>query len=91
MLESMSSRLLNEWMVYLSQEPFGDELLDTHLATITAILYNANRPKKEKARQVKDYKFWQTPQQTFDAQGFFDTLKTWALMSGASESSDNQP
>jgi len=83
MLESMSSRQLSEWMAYFTLEPSGDELLDTHLATLSALLYNANRPKSEKAKQVKDFKHWPVPEKQFDAQGFFDNLKSWALMSGA--------
>lgn len=83
MLESMSSRLMAEWMAYFGIEPFGDELLDTHLATITAILFNANRTKSEKARQVKDYQQWKPLPKPFDGQEFFDRLKGWATLSGA--------
>lgn len=90
MLESMSSRLLAEWMMYFKQEPFGDELLDTHLATITAILFNANRPKGEKARQVSDYQQWKPPAKPFDAQGFFNNLKSWAILSGAKQKDNRE-
>lgn len=88
MLESMSSRLLAEWMAYYQMEPFGDELIDTHLARIAALLFNANRPKKEKARETKDYELWKHPAKPFDAQGFFDNLKSWAILAGAKKDSE---
>lgn len=89
MLEAMPSRLLDEWMAYFGLEPFGDELLDTHLATITAILFNANRPRGEKTRQVKDFQQWRrSSAKPFDAQRFFDNLKSWAMLSGAKKKDD---
>lgn len=75
MLRQMPAHLLTEWMAYYNLEPFGEEVMDHHLATMTAILFNANRPKKEKARQPKDYKLWKQLRKAFDASEFFSNLK----------------
>jgi len=74
MLKRMSSRTLTEWMAYHNLEPFGDELLDIHLANITATLANSNRAKGSAAVQPKEFRLWKEIK-TFDAQAFFDNLK----------------
>ena len=74
MLKRMSSRTLTEWMAYHELEPFGDELLDIHLANITAALANANRKKGSAAAQPKEFRLWKEIK-TFDPQAFFENLK----------------
>lgn len=74
MLRRMSSRTLSEWMVYNKLEPFGDQLLDIHLAEITAILYNSNRGKGSYAKETKHFRLWEE-EKKFDPQEFFDRLK----------------
>ena len=75
MLQEMSSRTLTEWMAYHRLEPFGDELLDIHLANIAALLANANRKKGAAAMQPREFRLWKEIS-TFDPQAFFDGLKS---------------
>ena len=74
MLARMSSRTLTEWIAYRNLEPFGDELLDIHLANITAALANANRKKGSSSIEPKKFRLWEAIS-TFDPQDFFDRLK----------------
>lgn len=84
LLTAMTSQQLSEWMAYFTLEPFGDEILDTHLATIAAILANANKAKGTKARKVEDFQLWKNaPKKPFDAEALFDNLRSWAIASGA--------
>ena len=80
MLTEMPSRLLSEWIAYHSLEPFGDELLDLHLATLAAITANANRGKGQSAKQVKDFRLWKADVKT-SAEGLWSRLKSWAILS----------
>lgn len=68
-------------MAYHNLEPFGDELTDIHLATIAAILANANRKKGSQAQKVDDFRLWK-PDQRAQGQEFFDRLKSWAILTG---------
>jgi hypothetical protein len=74
MLKRMSSRTLTEWMAYHNIEPFGDELLDIHLANITAALLNTNRKKGSSPAQSKEFRLWKEIKR-FDPQAFFENLK----------------
>lgn len=75
MLSSMSSHLLAEWMAYNRLEPFGDDLLDAHMANLASILINTNRKKGSAAVKPQKLRLWKTAQ-AFDAQGFYEKLKT---------------
>ena len=74
MLARMSSRTLTEWMAYHQLEPFGDELLDIHLAQLTAAVINANRGKGKAAMEPKKARLWKIIEK-FDPQDYFDNLK----------------
>lgn len=79
MLDDMSSHLLAEWMAYSRLEPFGDELLDAHLANLASILINTNRKKGSAAVTPQKLRLWKTAQ-AFDAQVFYENLKTALTM-----------
>ena len=74
MLRNMSSRTLTEWIAYHNLEPFGDELIDIHLASVQAILANTNRKKGSSPMKPNEFRLWKQIQ-TFDPQEFFDRLK----------------
>ncbi len=71
MLAQMSSRQLAEWMAYYSMEPFGDELLDIHLAQLAAIQVST----KKNPVVAEKFRLWKKVS-TFDPQEYFDGLKT---------------
>ena len=76
MLRSMSSRTLAEWMAYSSLEPYGDELIDTHFAQLTAMVELLRRPKATKL-ELERFKFWKKIEaQVWNPQTFFDDLKS---------------
>jgi hypothetical protein len=87
LLESISTRQINEWMAYFNLEPFGDELLDTHLATITSILANAYRGKSEKVRNPQEFRLWKSFTKPFDADELYSRLEGWALLFGGKKDS----
>lgn len=75
LMRQMSSHLLAEWMVYAQVEPFGDDLLDTHLAQLNANMINKDRKRGSQMdpnqfRMRKERKKWD-PQEWF--QGLKDT------------------
>jgi hypothetical protein len=75
MLAGMSSRTLTEWMAYYQVEPFGDELIDIHFATLDAIMTNS----KDKKSDPKKFRLWRVDaEENFDARAFFDGLKELA-------------
>ena len=71
MLAQMSSRQFAEWLAYHSLEPFGDELLDIHLAKFQAMMAST----KNDVKDPKKFRVWQA-QEDFDPQEFFDGLKS---------------
>lgn len=75
MMREMPSRLMTEWMAYHNLEPFGDELLDIHLAELRAVVTNANREKGSSPVKGKKLRLWKDIE-TFDPQDYFDRLKT---------------
>lgn len=75
MLDEMPSRTLTEWMAYRNLEPFGDELLDIHLANLTATLANANRAKGAPATKPEKFRLWKEIS-TFNPREFFEGLKS---------------
>jgi hypothetical protein len=75
MLSEMSSRTLTEWMAYYSIEPWGDELVDMHLANVTSILANQNRAKNSKAMKPDDFRLWKKVKKAFDPHEFYESLK----------------
>ncbi len=75
-MKRMSSHLMVEWMAYAQVEPFGDELLDVHMATIEAMFRNANRDKGDAVLEPDKFRLWNRETQSFDPQDFFDRLKT---------------
>ena len=50
----MSARELTEWIAYNSIEPFQDERQDVLLATVAAILVNANRDPDKSSEAIPD-------------------------------------
>lgn len=50
----MSARELTEWIAYNSIEPFQDERQDVLLATVAAILVNANRDPDTSSEAIPD-------------------------------------
>lgn len=50
----MSARELTEWIAYNSIEPFQDERQDVLLATVAAILVNANRDPDKSSEATPD-------------------------------------
>lgn len=76
MLARMSSHRLTEWMAYAQVEPFGDELMDVHFATLEALIRNANRGQNEQAVEPEKFRLWNNKKHVFDPQEFFDRLKT---------------
>lgn len=76
-MDEMPSHAFTEWMAYYNLEPFGDELMDFHLAQITAMLYNANRAKNSKSKQVNDFRLWKQIKRTFNPEEFYENLKSY--------------
>jgi hypothetical protein len=74
MLREMPSQLLTEWMAYHNLEPFGDELLDIHLAELKALTFNAARQKGVAALEPDKARLWKKIKQ-FDPQEYFNSLK----------------
>lgn len=70
MLAQMSSHQLTEWMAYYNIEPFGDELIDIHMARLAAI--QVSTEKKQVAPEK--FRLWKKIA-TFDPQEYFDGLK----------------
>ena len=78
MLQSMSSHALTEWMAYYRLEPFGDELLDLHMARLTAVMTSTEKKQSD----PKKFRLWQVDEnKDFDPQAFFDGLKEAAQRS----------
>jgi hypothetical protein len=75
MLEEMPSHVFTEWMAYYNIEPFGDEVIDHHMAHMTAILANQNRGKNQKAVKPEQLKLWKQIAKPFDAGEFYENLK----------------
>ena len=71
MMAGMSSRLLTEWMAYNQLEPFGAELIDMHFARLQAQLASSKNDLKNPLK----FRLWEKITE-FDAQGFFDGLKS---------------
>lgn len=78
LLAKMSSHTLTEWMAYYELEPFGDELLDVHLARLEAILINANRGQGESAKNEREFRLWKLDLQSSGAE-FFESLKNMLI------------
>lgn len=76
MLSGMSSRALTEWMAYFNAEPFGDELIDIHMAQIASILINANLKKGAPQMTPEKMRLWKVVRKPFDPQEYFNQLKT---------------
>lgn len=74
-MDEMPSHVFTEWMAYYNLEPFGDELMDLHLAQVTAILFNANKPKNSRSKQTNDFRLWRQIKQTFSPGEFYENLK----------------
>jgi hypothetical protein len=51
----ISAAEFNSWQNYLSFGTFLERLLDRHLATVEALLYNAHRRKNACAREPQDF------------------------------------
>ena len=59
LLARVSSAELTEWLAYRQIEPLPDERRDVLLATLAAILTNANRdPASSEAMTAKDFLPW---------------------------------
>jgi len=71
MLAQMSSRQFAEWLAYHSLEPFGDELLDIHLARFQAMMASS----KGDVKDPQKFRVWKETE-NFDPQEFFDGLKS---------------
>lgn len=74
MLGGMSSRLLTEWMAYHNLEPFGDELMDIHLARLASLQVST----KKHQVPVEKFRLWKRIAETtgrFDPQKYFEELK----------------
>lgn len=74
MLGGMSSRLLTEWMAYHNLEPFGDELMDIHLARLASLQVS----NKKHQVPVEKFRLWKRITETtgrFDPQKYFEELK----------------
>ena len=54
LLDRVSARELTEWIAYSSIEPFQDERQDLLLATVAAILVNANRDPDTSSEAIPD-------------------------------------
>ena len=74
MLAQMSSHTFTEWIAYHSLEPFGDELIDIHMAELKAIVRNSNLKKKSDAVDPKKLRLWKAIE-AFNPQEYFDQLK----------------
>lgn len=74
MLEEMPSHLLTEWMAYYNLEPFGAELLDSHLAEFRAMM--ASKP--DNLQDPQKYKKWRKISQIterFNPLDYYNELK----------------
>lgn len=70
----MSSHLLTEWMAYYQLEPFGDEIIDIHLARLASIQVSTSK----KQYPLEKFRLWKKIKEftgTFDPQRYFDDLK----------------
>lgn len=75
LLDEMPAHVFAEWMAYYRLEPFGEEVLDTHLANVTTILINQNRGKNAKAKKPEELRLWRQVKEIFDPLGFYERLK----------------
>lgn len=75
MLREMPSYKLTEWMAYHNIEPFGDELVDMHMAKLASILINANLKKGATPITPEKMRLWKTIEEPFDPQKYYDDLK----------------
>jgi len=82
MLEEMPSQLFTEWMAYYNLEPFGDEVIDHHMANLTAMTANQNRGKSQKVVKPAELKLWKQIEKPFDAGEFYENLKGMFRKSG---------
>ena len=75
MLEEMPSYLLTEWMAYYKLEPFGAELLDSHLAEFRAMM--ASKP--DSLQDPQKFKKWkkvsQVSAERWNPFDYFNELK----------------
>lgn len=78
LLNSISSHALTEWMAYHGIEPFGDELIDIHMAQIASILINSNRKKGSSPIDPEKLRMWKVTKKAFNVQEFYNDLKAWA-------------
>ncbi len=77
MLEEISSHLLTEWMAYYELEPFGGELLDSHLASFRAMMAST----KENVQDPQKFRLWKKVSEIgkkFDPLAYYNELKSWA-------------
>lgn len=74
MLQQMSSHLLSEWMAYHNLEPFGDELVDIHMAELKASIINANRKKGASPIEPEKLRLWKKLK-AFDPMEYYNGLK----------------
>ncbi len=75
LLDAMSSHLLAEWMAYATVEPFGDELLDAHLAQLNANMINKDR-KRSHQMDAERFRLWKSERaEPWDPQAWFQGLK----------------
>lgn len=74
LLAAISSHQLAEWMAYASVEPFGDELLDAHLAQLNANMINKDRKRSQQVEAGR-FRLWKSEAVRWDPQGWFQGLK----------------
>lgn len=75
MLARMSSHTLAEWIAYSNLEPFGDALIDVHMARLTAMVEILRRPKETRL-DLDRFRFWKEKSaEPWDPQKYFDGLK----------------
>lgn len=75
MLEEISSHLLTEWMAYYNLEPFGAELLDSHLASFRAMMASS----KDNLQDPQKFRLWKNLSQIgekFDPLAYYNDLKS---------------
>jgi hypothetical protein len=70
----MSSRTLTEWMAYSQVEPFGDALIDAHMAQLTAMVELVRNAKKTRLEPER-FRLWKKPAEKWDPQAWYDGLK----------------
>jgi hypothetical protein len=74
LLEAMSSHLLAEWIAYAGLEPFGDELLDAHLAQLNANMINKDRKRSARV-DPNAFRLRKPERGHWDPQDWFSALK----------------